>query len=276
MDVHPDQTRSAPSVPGRHADGQGGLGEVLAHLSDELCRPLAALREESRRLLMGDGRFSGDQRVHLGTICSLCDDLHELTRHYLEYAGLAHCGPNTPVRSTIGTILGAIDHQIAAEAAAREVAWRWRLDGPDVPVWSDAELCRRLLAKLLDLSLRRTPPGGRLQVSAKGSMNRWSATITDSGPRLSPDTVTRALDAGYQLSREETSTDAGISLTLAVCRALAANLGGEMVVRPAPRRGNRFIVTLPLDPPPDAGGPAKQAPGRARGSGGRAKSRRTG
>ena len=68
---------------------QGELRSILSNLSHELCRPLASLRA-GFDLLLGESPSSitPDQRGHLFTMVSLCDDLLRLTRSYLDYAAI--------------------------------------------------------------------------------------------------------------------------------------------------------------------------------------------
>ncbi len=66
---------------------QGELRSLLTSLSHELCRPLVSLRA-GFDLLLEDASVSvtTEQRGHLLTMVSLCDDLLRLTRGYLDYA----------------------------------------------------------------------------------------------------------------------------------------------------------------------------------------------
>src|SRR5438034_9354309 len=65
------------------------LRSLLSNLSHELCRPLISLRAGFDLLLADSARpISRDQRGHVQTMVTLCEDLLRLTRSYLDYAGL--------------------------------------------------------------------------------------------------------------------------------------------------------------------------------------------
>ncbi len=90
------EVRSTPIAPGaqgqenaRFLIDQGELRSILSNLSHELCRPLVSLRA-GFDLLLGESpsTINQDQRGHLFTMVSLCDDLLRLTRSYLDYAGI--------------------------------------------------------------------------------------------------------------------------------------------------------------------------------------------
>ncbi|GAC1463356.1 MAG: hypothetical protein NVSMB9_00740 [Isosphaeraceae bacterium] len=78
-----------------------GLRSILSNLNSELCRPLISLRMGFIRLL-GDSpqAISLDQRNHLLAMVVICDDLLELTRSSLDYAGLARESDLSPMANT--------------------------------------------------------------------------------------------------------------------------------------------------------------------------------
>ena len=88
--------RTTAFSPGPQSQGsdpflidRGALRSILSNLSHELCRPLISLRT-GFDLLLGESpsAITSDQRGHLLTMVSLCDDLLRLTRSYLDYAAI--------------------------------------------------------------------------------------------------------------------------------------------------------------------------------------------
>src|SRR6516225_7538941 len=108
MDVHLKATTDRASLPrGEQSSiNHVELRSLLTSLSHELCRPLVSLRA-GFDLLLGDssGSIAAEQRVHLLTMLSLCDDLLRLTRGYLDYAGMVE-GCRRPCFGTFS--MGAI------------------------------------------------------------------------------------------------------------------------------------------------------------------------
>src|SRR5262249_36674096 len=98
---------------------QSELRSILCDLSHELCRPLASLRA-GFDLLLGDSgsAVTHDQRGHVLTMISLCDDLLRLTRSYLDYAGIIQGSRPLCLGSfTLGALIAEIDRQFAPVAA---------------------------------------------------------------------------------------------------------------------------------------------------------------
>ena len=74
--INPTSPRAKGKVSARFSIDQGELRSILSNLSHELCRPLVSLRA-GFDLLLDDSpsTISSDQRGHLVTMVSLCDEL---------------------------------------------------------------------------------------------------------------------------------------------------------------------------------------------------------
>ncbi len=113
---------------------QAELRALLSSLSHELCRPLVSLRA-GFDLLLGDAHASVtvEQRGHLLTMVSLCDDLLRLTRGYLDYAGLVNGARQPSFGSfSLGAIIREIDRQFRSSAVAKGLSWE--VVGPELDV----------------------------------------------------------------------------------------------------------------------------------------------
>jgi signal transduction histidine kinase len=112
------EVRSTPTSPGaqgpdiaRYPIDQGELRSILSNLSHELCRPLVSLKA-GFDLFLGESprTITDDQRGHLLTMVSLCDDLLRLTHSYLDYAGIVQGSRPICLGSfTIGALIGEIE-----------------------------------------------------------------------------------------------------------------------------------------------------------------------
>ncbi len=250
MDVRTSSTTTPAEGRGSQArliDG-GELRSVLSSLSHELCRPLISLKA-GFDLLLGEpsATFTPDQRSHILTMVTLCDDLLKLTRSYLDYAGIVQgARPLCLGQYTIGALIHEINRQFGPAAAARHVHWETHVDAPETTVQTDASRCQQILGNLISNALKYTPVGGRVRVSGKTEADSWSMTVADSGPGIPPDAIELVFEPFFRLARDEHSGVEGSGVGLAICRELVAQLQGEITLSSVVGQGTSVTVRFPL------------------------------
>ncbi len=251
MDV---RSTSSALGPGSSAQGnarflidQRELRSILSDLSHELCRPLASLRA-GFDLLLGDAQSSvtQDQRGHLLTMVSLCDDLLRLTRSYLDYAAIVQGSRPLCLGSfTIGALIDELNRQFAPTASARRLKWESHVDSSESVVTTDASRCQQVFGNLVANALKYTPAGGQVRVTGKVEADSWSVTITDTGPGIPAEAADRVFEPFFRLARDEHSGIEGSGLGLAICRELVAQLHGEIVLNSVVGHGTSISVWFP-------------------------------
>jgi signal transduction histidine kinase len=227
---------------------RGELRSVLSNLSHELCRPLISLKA-GFDLLLGEPstRFTTDQRSHILTMVSLCDDLLSLTRSYLDFAGIVQGSrPLCLGRFTIGALIHEITRQFGPAAAARHVHWETQIDAPDTAVVTDASRCQQILGNLVSNALKYTPVGGRVRISTRIEPDFWTVVVADSGQGIPPDAIEMVFEPFFRLPRDEHSGVEGNGLGLAICRELVAQLQGEITLSSAIGEGTSVTIRFPL------------------------------
>lgn len=251
MDVRTSSTPTAPAEQGGSSPlliDRGELRSVLSSLSHELCRPLISLKA-GFDLLLGEpaAGFSPDQRNHMLTMVTLCDDLLRLTRSYLDYAALVQGSrPLCLGRFTVGALVQEISRQFGATAAARHVRWETHVRDPDTSVLTDASQCQQILGNLVSNALKYTPMGGRVRVEGRVDDDSWSVTIADSGPGIPPDAIDMVFEPFFRLARDEHSGIEGNGLGLAICRELVTQLQGQIALESVVGEGTTATVRFPL------------------------------
>jgi signal transduction histidine kinase len=259
--------RTTSSAPGSERTGvprltidQGELRLLFSSLSHELCRPLTSLKA-GFDLLLGESSaaFTADQRDHLLTMVTLCDDLLQLTRSYLDYAGIVQGSrPLCLGRFTIGALVHEIGRQFAPTAASRRIHWESHVDSPETATVTDASRCQQIFGNLVSNALKYTPAGGTVRVVGDVEADSWSVTVTDSGPGIPPEALDLVFEPFFRLPRDEHSAIEGNGLGLAICRELVTQLHGEIALTSVVGRGTTVSVRFPLvpatgtspDPPP--------------------------
>jgi len=241
---------------------QRQLRSVLSSLSHELCRPLISLKA-GFDLLLGESSatFTQDQRGHLLTMVTLCDDLLRLTRSYLDYAGIVQGSRPLCLGSfTIGALIQEIGRQFAPIAVTRQVHWEAHLNSPETTVVTDASRCQQIVGNLVSNALKYTPAGGTVRVVGKAEAQSWSVIVSDTGPGIPAEALDRVFEPFFRLARDEHSGIEGNGLGLAICRELVTQLHGEITLISVVGQGTSVSVRFPLNPDrsdlPDSASPA--------------------
>jgi signal transduction histidine kinase len=242
---HPAESRAG----GDPLIDRGELRWAFSSLSHELCRPLTSLKA-GFDLLLGEpaSAFTADQRTHLLTMVTLCDDMLQLTRSYLDYAGIVQGSRPLGLGTfTLGALLHEITRQFATAAVTRHIRWDCRLESPEYPVITDVSRCQQVLGNLVSNALKYTPMGGQVRVIGKVEADSWSVTVADSGPGIPPEALELVFQPFYRLSRDEHSTVEGNGLGLAICRELVAQLQGEITLASVEGQGTSVTVVFPRE-----------------------------
>jgi signal transduction histidine kinase len=229
---------------------QSHVRSVLANLSHELCRQLASLRA-GFDLILGESPspVAHDQRGHLLTMISLCDDLLRFTRSSLDYAAVAQGSrPLCLGTFTIGALVHEIDRQFAPAAAKRRIKWESQTNHPESSVVTDASRCQQIFGNLVSNALKYTPPGGSIRITGRSRADSWEVTFADSGPGIPDDSHEHVFEPFVRLPRDERAGIEGSGLGLAICRELVIQLSGSIILESTPA-GTSITVAFPVNCP---------------------------
>ena len=248
------EARTQPELAPNYVSPQPWIGDaelrtVLSHLSHELSRPLVSLRAGFDLLLTDTLQpITDEQRGHVQTMVTLCDELLRLTRSYLDYAGLVQgARPLSYGSFTIGALIHEVSRQFAEAAAARRISWSCELQGPDCTVVTDVSRCQQILGNLVANALKYTPEGGRVRVTAQLDGRRWKAVVSDTGPGIPAEALNKVFEPFFRLARDEHSKIEGNGLGLSICREMVKQLGGEIAISSVIGQGTRVNVEFPVD-----------------------------
>jgi len=105
----------------------------------------------------------------------------------------------------------------------------------------------RVLGNLVSNSLKFTPTGGRVTVSARLNGSDLALTVQDTGSGIEPAEVQRVFERFSRLERHRDV--AGSGLGLFVVRSVVSAHGGEIEVTSKVGEGTTIAVTFPASPP---------------------------
>lgn len=111
----------------------------------------------------------------------------------------------------------------------------------------DIKMIQRMISNLIDNSVKYTPAGGKIIVSAHADHGgQIIITVEDTGIGIADDEITQIFRRFYRC--DQSRSKSGIGLGLSLARAIARAHQGDIHVKSEPGKGSRFRVNLPVNP----------------------------
>jgi PAS domain S-box-containing protein len=222
--------------------------QFLANMSHEFRTPLNAILGYTSMLLKGvSGEVPPPQRRNLERIdsnaqhlLSIINDILDITR--IEAGKMPLTLADFPVSDLVAEVLAEVEPLVARSRL--EVTARVEPALP--PLRSDRQKVKQIVINLLTNALKFTPQGWVTVTAAHDpATDRLAVAVADSGIGISPKDQAVIFEDFRQADDSPTRQYTGAGLGLAICRRLAAMLGGELAVRSTLGEGSTFTLTLP-------------------------------
>lgn len=231
--------------------------EFVGSVSHELRTPLTTIKTLTRVLLRG-GESQEERREYLETIAAECDRQIDLVLNLLDLSRI-EAGAFTVSRAQVdvGEILSncaMIEHQ-----AAGIRSHHLRVDVPTKKLLAlaDANALRRVLCSLVENSIKYTPDGGSISLSAEPEGDNVIIKISDTGCGIEAADIPHVFDKFYRgrpATLGKTSNGGpsrggeapGIGLGLYLARATIEELDGRISIEASDNRGTTMAIRLPM------------------------------
>jgi signal transduction histidine kinase len=134
-------------------------------------------------------------------------------------------------------------HEPSAEANGLQLDAT--LDQAEVP--GNARLIHRLASNLIENAIRHNITRGHVEVKLAASTTEATLTVTNTGPPVSPDQVSRLLEPFQRAAPDRTASPngLGLGLGLSIVADIAEAHGATLEVRPRPEGGLTVAVSFP-------------------------------
>lgn len=226
----------------------GELRAILSGLGDELSHPLISLRAGFDKLLSVSAQpMPEDQLGQVRLMVGLCDGLLELTRSYLDFAGMVHGATTITLETvTLGRFVDDLNQKFSDQAAALAIRWSCGLAGADAIVTTDPSVCSQVFGNLVSNALKHTPEGGEVTVTlGKEGPEGWCLSVSDSGPGIPDTEIENIFQPFYRLGRDQRGGGRGHGLGLSISRELTRLIGGWLTLGPGAEGGTVARFGMP-------------------------------
>jgi signal transduction histidine kinase len=109
-----------------------------------------------------------------------------------------------------------------------------------LPIVADPDRLVAISGHLISNAIEAAGPDGHVTVRLRREGSESLFEVVDDGPGMTPEVVERHLSHPFQSSGD------GYGIGLYECRALATELGGELVIESTPGRGTVARLRVPL------------------------------
>lgn len=217
----------------------------LSIVSHDLKNLLAAITISARlmRKNLSNGE-TGRLLEHLGRIQQSADAMGRMISDLLDVERMAQ-GKLTLhlARVDLRDLLRECRELFAPLASSQ--AHSMRIDAGDEPLFVDIDHDRilQVLSNLIDNSLKFTPNGGAIELSARKQETFIEVSVTDNGPGISVEAQARIFERFSQLNIADRQ---GLGLGLFIAKWIVEAHKGRIWVTSVPGNGSSFSFTLPL------------------------------
>jgi heavy metal sensor kinase len=216
-------------------------------VSHELRTPLTIMKGEIE-VAMRQARSGAEYR---STLASVLEEVEKLERIVADLLFLSRmdAGRINPrfKRIDIDGVLLETCEEIGLLAREKSIAMQF---GAFVPVVVNGEegLLKRLFFNILANAVQHTAPGGEVTIScveAPDSPGTALVAISDNGPGIPGESITRIFDRFYRVDASRSHATGGAGLGLAIVKKIIELHGGEVRVESEPGKGTVFFIYLP-------------------------------
>jgi signal transduction histidine kinase len=220
--------------------------EFLAVMSHELRTPLNAIAGYAELLSLGvSGALNQKQSDAVVRIRTNQQHLLALIDDVLSFAKIE--AGNTPIKAEPVPVCEALDlleTLLRPDLARHELTYVWNGCDASLVAWADPIKLRQILLNVLGNAIKFTPPGGRIELSARQSGDRISICVSDTGIGIPAEKIDRVFDPFFQGQTGTTREYPGVGLGLSISRDFARAMGGDIHIESAPNDGCTVTIDL--------------------------------
>ena len=222
--------------------------ELIAGISHDLRTPLATIKAYVEGLRSGIATTDEMKKKYLDTIYDNAENIEYILNQLFLFSKI-DIGefPFKLEQLDIGDELTKLVRSLSEEYHQRGLDIHLTQSPPAAIVSIDVMQFRNVIQNLLNNTVKYgNQRQGEVNIHAFVEHNQVVIHLTDNGPGVPDDTLTKLFDVFYRTDDSRTNQGNGSGLGLAICAKIMARLGGHIHAENAPQGGLKIIMTLPL------------------------------
>lgn len=215
--------------------------DLIANVSHELRTPIGALQAVLENLI--DGVESPDDPT-FRTMLVQVERLGGLVAQLLDLSRLE--SGVIPLERQRFDVSGLLE-KAADESRlhSQKIELSVRVEPAGLEMVADPARVHQVISNLLDNAIRHSPDGAPVLLGAKGNGDRVRIEVTDRGPGIAEEEVSRVFERFYRSDVARSYHEGGSGLGLSIARWIVDLHGGDIRAERVEPTGCRMIVELP-------------------------------
>ena len=225
-------------------------GAFVSAVTHELRTPLTTFRMYAEMLAGGMVPEADQRQRYLDTLRVEADRLAHLVENVLQYARLERGRPGKRREEvSLASLLDRCESRLAERAAQAEMKLVTHATDADrdSTLATDSAAVEQILFNLVDNACKYAAASAdkRIHLEIDAQPRRVRIAVRDHGPGISRAGRKKLFQPFSKSVHEAASTAPGVGLGLALCRRLAADLGGRLDLESPTDGGAAFVLMLP-------------------------------
>ena len=223
--------------------------DFLAHMSHELRSPLNAIIGFSQELKdEHPGGLNAAQKEFIGYVLDSGLYLLDLINDILDLAKV-ESGKIEIVKTEVNLkdLIGRSINFVKEKALHHNINLITRINDDVGTVYADEKMLKQIIFNLLSNSLKFTPDGGKVELSALRNTDGYLISVKDTGIGIGEEDKKKIFSEFEQIKNEFSDRAHGTGLGLALTKKLVEIHGGKIWFESEGKgKGTTFYFTLPL------------------------------
>jgi signal transduction histidine kinase len=226
--------------------------DFVSSVTHELRSPLGAIETYINKML--DGGFEGFTKTGLEDLTIMKNNAIRLSRFINDLLDVAKMEATRmeiePTSLKISSVVQDVVTLFKLKAEEKNINLEAKIPSELPEAFADSERIRQVLINLVSNSLKFTPGGGSVNITAetmKETPGYIQIRVSDTGMGIPPEDLDKIFDKFQQIkeAREKVEGAKGTGLGLFIVKNIVELHGGKVWVRSELGKGTTFIFTLP-------------------------------